>query len=588
MGLTISVEEAFSQRRGLLAAFLDVDSAFPSVVPSILLDRLAKLGVSLPMLKYVKHCTFERSVYSDKLGNGYRTLSRGLPQGGVLSPLLYSLYVADICKGVPRSVTVSQFADDLAVYCSRKSVESCKNLLLKAIDAIYVNLWELGLDLSPSKTVLIYFNKLGHKPGEMALNIRGAYVRSSETVKFLGITFDYRLNFHEHVTGIRDRCKRALNIVKFVRGTWWGAEPSTLLTLYISFVRSIMDYGSFVYCPSAQNVRNKLESVQLSAIRMALGLRVSTPTNVVLAESKLVRVADRAAFLGRKYLHKVLSNSRLHISAVVNRLIGKMRARKYRNKFRGRVLFDCIREAALDVGDAFRSERFVVYDTPYEVLNYDVFVDLQIGGEIRAASDPNAALDGFIRDSGGMPWYTDGSKARDGGVGCACYSPVSGCIITRCLDPRSSVFTAECIALRDAVEMAGRGEGSNVLVFSDSLSALMALRSARNDAGINPYILEVRRLAYEFEVKSGSLFQVKFCWIPAHIGLRGNEHVDMLAKTAAGGEPDRSAPVPFSDLAELARGNAHSDTLLYVMTLGDSKGIAYTDSYLDGRRWPWF
>lgn len=174
-------------------------------------------------------------------------------------------------------MTVSQFADDLAVHVSQVSVESCNNLLLKAIDAIHENSWHLGLDLRPRKTVLIYFNKRGVKPGDVALYIQDTYVHSCETVKFLGITFDYRPSFHNHVIGIRDKCKRALNIIKYVRGTWWVAEPATLFTIYVSFVGSIMDYGSFIYFPSGRTFRDKLESIQLSAICIALGLRLSNP-----------------------------------------------------------------------------------------------------------------------------------------------------------------------------------------------------------------------------------------------------------------------------------------------------------------------
>ena len=90
---------------------------------------------------------------------------------------------------------------------------------------------------------------------------------------------------------------RASNIIKFLRGTWWGSDPSTLITLYKSFVRSLIDYGCYIYFPSSVNLINKLERIQYIAIRSALGLRISTPTNILLAEAKLLFIKDRTELL---------------------------------------------------------------------------------------------------------------------------------------------------------------------------------------------------------------------------------------------------------------------------------------------------
>ena len=101
---------------------------------------------------------------------------------------------------------------------------------------------------------------------------------------------------------------RALNIIKFVCGTWWGSDPSTLITLYKSFVRSLINYGCYIYFPSSVNLINKLERIQYIAIRSALGLRISTPTNILLAEAKLSSIKDRTENLCYSYLAKVMSN----------------------------------------------------------------------------------------------------------------------------------------------------------------------------------------------------------------------------------------------------------------------------------------
>lgn len=74
--------------------------------------------------------------------------------------------------------------DDIAAYCSRITVNNCKNLLLTAIHVIQDNLWSLGLSLSAHKTVLVYFNRDGVKPRDIALKIEDSLVRNSEAVKY--------------------------------------------------------------------------------------------------------------------------------------------------------------------------------------------------------------------------------------------------------------------------------------------------------------------------------------------------------------------------------------------------------------------
>ena len=112
-----------------------------------------------------------------------------------------------------------------------------------------------------AKITFIHFNKRNIKPGESEIKINETMVKSSESVRFLGIIFDYRLTFKEQINNVHKRCLRAMNIIKFIRGTWWGASPETLLILYKTFVHSIIDYGCFIYFPTKPSQIQKLEKI---------------------------------------------------------------------------------------------------------------------------------------------------------------------------------------------------------------------------------------------------------------------------------------------------------------------------------------
>ena len=104
--LTLYVDQALANKKDVLAVFLDVSAAFDNVNSDILLQKLASIGLSKSILHYIKFIRHRRSIFTESLDNEFRYSFKGVPQGGVLSPLLYILYVADITQGVPKSVSL--------------------------------------------------------------------------------------------------------------------------------------------------------------------------------------------------------------------------------------------------------------------------------------------------------------------------------------------------------------------------------------------------------------------------------------------------------------------------------------------------
>ena len=133
-----------------------------------------------------------------------------------------------------------------------------------------------------------------------------------------------------------------MNIIKFLRGIHWGADPQTLIIFYKSFVRSIIDYGSYIYFPNQTTLIDKLEKIQFTAIRLALSYRTSTPTNILLGESKLESLTERTKFLCSNYLNKVYSNKNLQIHQTLNKFKGLCNKNLNNGKFNKRLLIQCI------------------------------------------------------------------------------------------------------------------------------------------------------------------------------------------------------------------------------------------------------
>ena len=105
-----------------------------------------------------------------------------------------------------------------------------------------------------------------------------------DEVKVLGLIFDQKLNFKAHVKYLKEKCRKALNILRVVGHTDWGADKSTLLELYRTLVRSKLDYGSAVYGSTKEFILKELNLIHHQGLRIALGAFRTSPVQSLYAE----------------------------------------------------------------------------------------------------------------------------------------------------------------------------------------------------------------------------------------------------------------------------------------------------------------
>ena len=104
-----------------------------------------------------------------------------------------------------------------------------------------------GFNFSKSKTKCVHFCQLRKQHDDLVLHLYGSPIPVVEESKFLGILFDRKLSFIPHIKYLKAKCLKALNLLKVLSETSWGADPTTLLKLYRSLVRSNLDYGCIIY-----------------------------------------------------------------------------------------------------------------------------------------------------------------------------------------------------------------------------------------------------------------------------------------------------------------------------------------------------
>lgn len=310
--------------RVLNAVFLDIKSAYDRVIPDILIQKLVNIGLAPKLIGFIQNNISNRQVFCDFDNiSEIRHTSVGLPQGSVLSPILYNLYVSETEACCHPDYNIVQFADDIAIFATAESLSGSASCINSSLKLIVTKLQELGLEISSGKTNYCAFRRRGKKLGDLnrIIKINEQYIIYSRSVKFLGLWFSADLSWEKHANEIIKKCQCPLKIMSCVAKTWKGADPRLVKIIYNALVRSRMDYGCFIVHSLTAIQSLKMDRFQYKALRLVAGLRKSTPINFILGELKEPFIEARRSFLCRSYVCRVLSQTNHPIIAILEDLM---------------------------------------------------------------------------------------------------------------------------------------------------------------------------------------------------------------------------------------------------------------------------
>ena len=217
-----------------------------------------------------------------RVGGSYSKLCEqetGVPQGSILSVTLFCLKINSIINAVCPGVDYSLYVDDFLICYRSKHIHIIERHLQRCLNKLQEWADTNGFKFSTSKTVCVHFCRLRKFHSDPQLLLNGIPIPVVEEVKFLGIIFDKKLSFLPHLRYLKNKCTKALNLLRVVANTSWGADQQTLLHLYRSLVRSKLDYGSIVYGSARGSYLQILDPVQNHALRLCLGANRTSPSS---------------------------------------------------------------------------------------------------------------------------------------------------------------------------------------------------------------------------------------------------------------------------------------------------------------------
>jgi hypothetical protein len=237
--------------------YLDFAKAFDSVVSAKLLHKLNCYGINSLPLNWIQEFASNRT-QRVKVGSSLSSpslVSSGVPQGSVLGPILFFVFINDICNLVTNDVEIKLFADDVKLYLEITDDSSgCK--IQSCLDNIsrWCNEWQLNL--SPTKCAVL---SIGYKGFDFCYKVNNIAIQHVSSFKDLGVTIDQSLSFENHIHTI---CATASQRAALILKCFTSRQPALLIRAFTTYVRPLLEYASCIWSPFKLNLIDKIESVQ--------------------------------------------------------------------------------------------------------------------------------------------------------------------------------------------------------------------------------------------------------------------------------------------------------------------------------------
>lgn len=259
--------EALDSGSAIDCVYLDFQKAFDKVPHKRLLGKLHSNGINNGTIKWIESFLTGRqqSVRVAGCNSDWHSVTSGVPQGSVLGPILFVIYVNDLPERIRTNIFM--FADDTKIFNTIKTQADNQDL---QDDLNILEEWCLKwqLRLHPEKCKLLHVGRENVPPWSYQLGDTG--VSCVDLEKDIGVTIDNKLKFEEH---LMEKVNKANAMMGVIRRTFQFLDSRSFVVLYKAMVRSFFDYASPVWQPYSKGLIEKMESVQRRATKLVPGMK---------------------------------------------------------------------------------------------------------------------------------------------------------------------------------------------------------------------------------------------------------------------------------------------------------------------------
>ena len=239
--------------------------AFDKVLHDCVIFKITQNGKSGNLLNVLRDFLNERKqpVVLDGQFSTWKHISAGVPQGSILGPLLFLIYINDLTEGL--STNAKLFADDTSLFSVIHDIQTSANNLNKDLERIsnWATQWKMNFNPDTTKQAQeVIFSRKVKKTVHPPLLFNNASVTRTSSQKHLGIILDNQLKFDDHIKMVFRKISKTIGLLRKLHNF---LPRAALITIYKAFIRPHLDYGDILYDQAYMSFHQKLESIQYNA-----------------------------------------------------------------------------------------------------------------------------------------------------------------------------------------------------------------------------------------------------------------------------------------------------------------------------------
>ena len=323
---------AVSQNKEIRIVFLDISKAFDRVWHDGLIFKLKKWGISGSLLHWFEDYLKDRvqRVIINGQFSSWTEITAGVPQGSVLGPLLFLVFINDITT-VVTNCNLRLFADDTCLFIEVDNRQQAAVLLNK--DLHNIQKWSLDwlVTFNPLKTESMVIGLKQNKGGHPGLYLHNTRINEVTKHKHIGLWLENNLSWHEHIHNISTKAEKKLNIIKQMK---FKLARKTLEKLYFSFIRPILEYGDVVWQGASHSDLRKLDVIQVEAMRLVSGAPFRSNIDSLYMELGWQNLQERRQEHILIMMFKIINNHvPEYLTSLIPPLVGNRTNYQLRNRY---------------------------------------------------------------------------------------------------------------------------------------------------------------------------------------------------------------------------------------------------------------
>ena len=321
--------QALDDGKEVRVVFCDISKAFDRVWHAGLLCKLEAVGVSGNLLLWFRSYLSNRRqrVVLPGVHSNWNYIKAGVPQGSILGPLLFLLYINDIVNDIGSHIRL--FADDTSLYIVVENPDEAAELLNADLDKITTWAEQWLVTFNPPKTESMLISRKIVKPLHPPIFMSNQQISEVQFHKHLGIFLSNDCTWHKHIEYIKGKAWKRINVMRRLK---FQLDRKSLEKIYLSFIRPILEYGNEIWANCTQYEKDELEQIQLEAARIATGATKLISINNLYSEIGWETLDERRNKQKLLMFYKLYySLSPPYLSTLVPPLVGQTSRYNLRN-----------------------------------------------------------------------------------------------------------------------------------------------------------------------------------------------------------------------------------------------------------------